>query len=212
MKILKTQSYVPISRKLTKSQMKLWKSLNNIPQYTDATYDGFTGVKYSRFPLSSQLKFSKYPDVTDELHDFESEVLQDLLLCRNKRFGYLKALWKMCRNLGTGEAWDSKFLPNFPGRNEKGKTQYAIYNGKIVSANDVSNILYGHICKFMGIPLELAKFIARLDATGVLEPFSKGKMPSLKLLKFRDTKSDQLAIEKGFNSFELSNYKLYCNA
>jgi hypothetical protein len=60
----------------------------------------------------------------------------------------------------------------------------------------------------MGIPEKIAQLIARLDARGLLEPFSKGKLPSLKLLKFRDTASDQLAIAKGVREFNIKDYNL----
>ena len=192
----------------TRQQMKLWKKLNRIPQYTNAAYDGYTGMKNCYFPTDDGFHISEYPDITEKLHRFESEILQSLKDSRKERFGYLKALWKLCRNLGTGEAWDSKFLPNFPGRNKKGQKQYAMYNGEIVSGNDVSNILFGHLCKYMGIPTKMAQLIAKLDASGILEPFSKGKLPTLKLLRFRDTASDQMAIAKGIKEFDINNYTI----
>ena len=192
----------------TKQQMKLWKYLNKIPLYIDASYDGYTGMKVLNFPTNNGVHISEYPDITEKLHKFESEILQILKDKKDERFGYIKALWKLCQNLGTGEPWDSKFLPNFPGRNKKGQKQYALYKGEIVSGNDVSNLLFGHLCKYMGIPEKIAQLIARLDARGLLEPFSKGKLPSLKLLKFRDTASDQLAIAKGVREFNIKDYDL----
>lgn len=193
---------------MTKRQFMVWKYLNGIPRYTDATYDGFTGLKNHNFPLSKHYDRSRYPDITQNLHEFESEILQELKDCRAKRFGYIRALWKMCQNFSTGDLWDSKFLPKFPGRNPKGKKQFAIYQGKIVSGNDVSNMVYGHACRYMGIPIKLAQFIGRLDARGIFEPFSKGKLPSRKLLRFKDTASDQLAIAKGMREFDINNYNL----
>lgn len=193
---------------LTHKQMKFWKEINQIPLYTDATYSGYTGTKLYNFPLSRYFERSKYPDITEMLHHFETNIFQELQNCRGKKFGYIRALWKMCRNLGTGDPWDLKFLPKFPGRDKKGQKQYAIYKNEIVSANDVSNLFFGHICRFMGIPTKLAQIIAKLDAAGILEPFSKGKMPTVKLLKFRDTKSDQSAIAKGVQNFDINDYKL----
>ena len=192
----------------TKKQMLMWKYLNKIPLYTNAAYDGYTGMKVHRFPTGDKWTISEYPDISESLHKFETEIIQTLKDTKKERFGYIKALWKLCQNLGTGEPWDTKFLPNFPGRNKQGKKQYAIYNGEIVSGNDISNIIYGHICGYMGIPTKLAQFIAKLDATGILEPFSKGKLPSLELLKFRDTVSDQKAIARGVREFDINNYNL----
>lgn len=192
----------------TKQQMKFWKYLNKIPIYTNAAYDGYTGMKLHHFPTGDGFHMSEYPDITQKLTEFESEILQTLKDSRKERFGYFKALWKLCQNLGTGEPWDSKFLPNFPGRNKRGQKQYAIYKGEIVSGNDVSNLIFGHICKFMGIPTKLAQLIAKMDASGILEPFSKGKLPTLELLKFRDTASDQLAIAKGIREFDINDYQL----
>ena len=186
----------------------MWKYLNKIPLYTNAAYDGYTGMKVHRFPTGDKWTISEYPDISESLLKFETEIIQTLKDTKKERFGYIKALWKLCQNLGTGEPWDTKFLPNFPGRNKQGKKQYAIYNGEIVSGNDISNIIYGHICGYMGIPTKLAQFIAKLDATGILEPFSKGKLPSLELLKFRDTVSDQKAIARGVREFDINNYNL----
>ena len=192
----------------TNHQMNAWKYLNKIPEYTNATYSGYTGAKMRTFPVSKHFNLSKYPNITDSLHNFEQEILQELKDCRKKKFGYIRALWTLCQNFGTGACWDSKFFPTLPGRDKKGQKQYANYNGEIVSANDVSNLIWGHVCNFMGIPTKIAQLIAKLDAAGLLELFSKGKFPSLKLLQFRDTKSDQLAIEKGVREFNINNYKL----
>ena len=60
----------------------------------------------------------------------------------------------------------------------------------------------------MGIPTKLAQLIAKMDASGILEPFSKGKLPTLELLRFRDTASDQLAIAKGIREFDINDYQL----
>ncbi len=189
-------------------QMQLWKRLNKIPTYVNAAYDGYTGMKSPSFPTVKYLDSKNYPDITKSLHKLETEILQILKEAREERFGYIKALWKISQNLGTGEAWDTKFLPSFPGRNKNGKTQYALYKGEIVSGNDVSNLLFGHICKFMGIPTKLAQILAKLDACGIFEPFTKGKLPSFELLRFKDTASDQLAIARGAKEFDINNYQL----
>lgn len=188
----------------TKSQMSCWRKMNNIPEYVNASYTGYTGKKERFF---STIKKDN-PDITKQFQRFEEEILQYLKNLRKKPFGYIRALWAMGQNLGTGAPWDTKFLPEFPGRNEIGEPQFAIYKQDFVSGNDISNILYGHICAYMGIPTKIAQFIAKMDACGALELFSKGKFPDKKLISFRDTQNDQLAIRKGVEEFKLSDYKL----
>lgn len=194
-----------------KTRMAMWRAANKIQHYTNATYKGHTGAKEYYFPtiLYSKNKFlGRVPDITRDLHTFEENVFQELKDTKRKPFGFFRVLWKMCRNFGTGERWDTKFLPAFPGRDKNGRVQYARYNDQIVTGNDVSNIFFGHTCKFLGIPEKLSLWIARLDASGILEPFSKGKFPSKELLNFRDTHSDQQAIVKGMREFDINNYRL----
>ena len=68
--------------------------------------------------------------------------------------------------------------------------------------------MYGHVCAFMKIPKIIAKVIAKLDACGITEIFTKQKLPTKELLKFSDTQTDQLAIIKGMNEFNIKNYRL----
>lgn len=189
----------------TKTQMKSWRILNNIPEYVNASYDGYTGVKTKNFSIYTSRK--NLPDITEDFKAFEENVLNEIKEVLDKPLGYIRALWKVSQNFGTGERWDTKFLPEFPGRTKKGEKQYAKYKGHVVSGNDISNILYGHVCKFLHIPSDIAKFIAKIDAAGLLEPISKGKLPTLELLKFRDTASDQKAIEMSIKTFNINDYR-----
>lgn len=191
--------------------MRIWRVLNKIPEYVNASYSGYTGIKGTIFPKSkadSEWRVCRTPDITKSLTDFEEEVLQEIKDTRSKSFGFIRVLWKMARNFGTAEPWDTKFLAEFPGRNRKGEVQYARYKDEILSGNDVSNLFFGHVCAFVGIPARLAKLVARLDASGVIEPFTKGRFPNMQLLKFRDTASDQIAIEKGIKEFNIGDYRL----
>ena len=126
---------------LSKSQMLSWRKLNNIPEYVNASYAGYTGAKHVHFPRTDKQVRLAYPDITKVFQRFEEEILQDIKNTRRSFLGYFKVLWKMGQNFSTGEAWDTKFLPDFPGRDKNGKKQYAIYNNQIVSGNDISNIL-----------------------------------------------------------------------
>lgn len=198
----------PSCKSWTKAQMSSWRRVNNIPDYVNAAYDGYTGYKTRNFVLSKTKRGLRDRDITQDLYLFEEKVLQNLKDLRQKPLGYLRALWAMCQNLGTGAPWDTKFLPEFPGRDINGRVQYGVYKGEVVSGNDISNRFYGHVCAYMNIPTKLAQFIAKMDACGALELFSKGKFPTKNLRSFRDTKSDQVAIKQGLDEFEIKSYRL----
>lgn len=190
-----------------KTRMKQWREVNNIPPYINASYIGTTGVKELPFPVYNS-KYGYYPDVTKASILYEEEILQELKDIRKKPFGYIRSLWHMSQQLGTGEPWDSKFMPQFPGRNSKGRVQYARYRDTIVSANDLSNIIYGHICAYMKLPKCVAQFMARLDACGITELITKKKFPDIHLRNFKDTPQDQRAIARGVEEFDIKNYRL----
>ena len=190
-----------------KTQMKQWREINELPKYINAAYVGSTGAKSAYF-LTNPHARGYHPEVTKDLYEYEEEVLQELKNLRKKPFGYIRAIWRMSQKFGTGEPWDTKFMPQFPGRDPNGRIQYARYNGEIVSCNDLSNIMYGHICAFMNIPKAIAKIMAQLDACGITEIFTKQKFPTKELLKFSDTTTDQLAISKGIDEFNIKNYRI----
>ena len=190
-----------------KFQMQQWRELNNIPSYINASYNGPTGIKISKFPTYIS-KYCYYPDVTEPSIKYEEEIIQELKDILKKPFGYIRALWHMSQQFGTGEPWDSKFMPQFPGRNVKGIVEYAKYNDTIVSANDLSNIIYGHICAYMKLPKCIAKLMARLDACGITEILTKRRFPDIHLRNFKDTSQDQQAIVRGVEDFKIKNYRL----
>lgn len=195
----------------SKERMAAWRAINKIQSYTDAAYTGYTGAKQTLFPVTmigKKDRFRNLPDITNDLHLFEEDVLQEIKDTKRKPFGFARVLWKMCQNFGTGECWDTKFLPEFPGRNKAGQVQFAKYKNKVVTGNDISNIFFGHTCKFLGFPEKLALLLAKLDASGILEPFSKGRLPTKELLRFRDTPSDQQAILRGMREFDINDYRL----
>lgn len=185
----------------TREAMKEMRRLNNIPEIVNAAYDGFTGAKKVNFPTKINLDISSYPDITQDLEKFKDEVVSDIQKI-NKKFLKKINIYKLfLKNGGTGDPWDTKFLPQFPGRDINGKTQYAIYKDKIVSANYISNNLYGQLCAAAGIKQKFAQFIGKIYSCGLLEPFVNGKFPNKQLIKFRDPKHDQEAILSGFFDF-----------
>lgn len=190
-----------------KFRMKQWREANDIPAYINASYIGTTGVKELPFPTYNS-KLGYYPDITESTIRYEEEILQELKDIRQNPFGYIRALWQMSQQLGTGEPWDSKFMPQFPGRNSKSQVQYAQYKDTIVSANDLSNIIYGHICAYMKLPKSIAQLMARLDACGITELITKRKFPDMNLRNFKDTVQDQKAIARGVEEFNINDYRL----
>lgn len=178
-----------------------WRELNGCPKVVNASYDGYTGVKLYKFPTIISPKKYIYPDITKEFQDFKNILLQDLNNKKKMSFGRLRVLKMFLDNFATGEKWDTKFRPEFPGRNKEGKVQYALYEGTVVAGNFLSNDIYGFLCAAAGIPECISKFLGRIYSCGILEPFISGKFPDKTLLKFRDPISDQEAISKGYMEF-----------
>lgn len=175
-----------------------------VPKYMDASYSGYTGAKLIPFPINKATR--TVPDITEGFNNFVRKTIEETNNIKGEFFGRIKLLRAFLKNFATGEKWDTKFSQHFPGRDKNGKVQYAKFNGEIVSANDVSNIFYGIVCASAGIPLKISQWIAKIYSCGLLEPFIAGKIPSKKLLKFRDTASDQRAIVRGYEQYRI-HYK-----
>lgn len=189
----------------TNEMMLAMRKMNNIPEYVNAAYKGFTGPKDFNFPTSPNLEKHLYPNITEALESFKNETLQEIKEVNKGFLGFVKTLKLFLKNFPTGGPWDTKFLPQFPGRELNGKTQYGMYKDKIVSANYVSNNLYAQICAAAGLSLPFTKLAAKVDACGILEVITKKKLPNKELIKFKDSKCDQLAISSGFQDFHTNN-------
>ena len=175
--------------------------MNGCPKVVYPDYMGYTGAKNHKFPTLPASKDAFYPDITADYEKFKLETLAYIRKIEKKPFGYIRVMKKFLENFSTGEKWDMKFQPQFPGRDILGRNQYAKYKNKIVVGNYISNNLYGFLCAAIGIPERLSKFIGRLYSHGILEPIIQGKIPSKKLLKFKDPISDQQAISSGYRDF-----------
>jgi len=186
-----------------KIQSALWREANHIPKVLDATYSGYTGIKIFRFPVSQNCRH--YPDITDGYDEFSSNLVKDVMHIKKKPLHRFKLMKMFLHNFATGEKWDTKFNPEFPGRDINGRVQYARYNNKIVTGNYISNHLYGLMCAAAGIPKKISLFLAKLYSCGIMEPFISKKIPNKNLLKFRDPASDQLAIIEGYKAFSKLN-------
>lgn len=184
-----------------KTKMVLWRELNGCPRIVNAAYDGYTGVKLHRFPTVKNKSKYFYPDITHAFNDFKDILLMDLNNKKKKPFGRIKVLKMFLDNFATGEKWDTKFCPEFPGRDKDGRVQYAVYEGNIVAGNFLSNNIYGFLCAAAGIPESIAKFLGKIYSCGILEPLISGKLPDKTLMKFRDPVADQNAISKGYKEY-----------
>ncbi|MDD3419826.1 MAG: hypothetical protein PHE78_04390 [Candidatus Gastranaerophilales bacterium] len=174
---------------------------HGIPAKVTAEYTGYTGPKELDFPTNPHLNPEKYPDVTKQYN----ELLESLLNTANEKNGKSKIInfFKKCSALGknfkTGDKWDTKFLENFPGRDINGKVQYARLNDKIVSANYVSNHIYGESLAKLGFKRWFVILASHLDAAGLSNLIFEGQLPTLKNLKFKDTDADQKTIRFAFD-------------
>lgn len=185
----------------TNEMMRTFRKASGIPDYINASYNGYSGPKKFKFPTDINLDLPNYPDITDEVIKLKTEIVNDLKVVKKGPLGVFKELKLFLKNFPTGNCWDTKYLPEFPGRDIKGQTQYGIYKNKIVSANYVSNNIYGQACAAMGLSSFFAKVAAKLDAAGILELLTKKKIPDKNLIKFRDTDCDQKAIVSGIMDF-----------
>lgn len=181
------------------------RRLNNIPEHLDAAYEGYTGAKKIHFPIKIDLDLSNYPDITQEFEKFKKELIEETNKNKKSVFGYPKIFKLFLQNFATGAPWDTKFLPQFPGRDIDGKTQYALYKGKIVSANYLSNNIFGQLCAATKIKKFFGEFISKIYSCGLLEPFINFKLPSKEVLKFRDPPQDLDAFRSGFNEYYKQN-------
>ena len=75
----------------TQEEARQWRIANGIPEYVNASYSGYTGAKAKDFPTVAR---ASAPDITKDLNDFETEILQDIKDTRKKPFGYIKSIRK----------------------------------------------------------------------------------------------------------------------
>jgi hypothetical protein len=171
-----------------------------------AEYLGYTGIKSLSFPVDPMLPLERYPNVTNQLTQWCHEVLKELKPSSNSPFWknqprYIRFLLK---NSATAAALDTKFHPNYPGRNQAGQVQYARYKGRVVSANYLSNNLFGQIMSALGYPFWFTTLIGKIYSTGMLEIF-RGHLPTLANLKFRDPAEDGRAVKSGYDDYLKGN-------
>ena len=175
------------------------KQLN--PKDLNSVYCGYTGKKTHDFPATKYMPKSAYPDVTCDLENFIKDSMEEIDSLLEKPLGFAKALHLFLKKFPTAEPWDTKFLPQFPGRDIEGKMQYAGFNNEIVSSSYVSNYFYGQLCAHLGLPLEFSQLAAMMDSCGIAEPFTKGKIPTLSHLKNKDSQYAQNAIKQGYEDY-----------
>lgn len=173
-------------------------------------YNGGTGRKSLDFPTSPHAV--NLPDVTDTVNKLLAEILDDVrntlgseYILKHKRRSHRypsrlaspKALAYFRDNLRTGRRFDTKFHPDLPGRDKDGEVQYALYKGKPVSANYISNNIYGQLMAAMGVPLSLARLAGKAYSRGAGDLLAL-RRPSLETIRFQDPPEDQETIVSGY--------------
>jgi len=172
----------------------------------DATYQGYTGKKNRVFPINPGLALHQYPNVTVQLGTFRDEIRAEIRQASHKGvLGSFRALKLLGKNIRTSEAWDTKFHPDFPGRDRDGNVQYAHYKGKVVSANYLSNNLYGQVMAALEFPLWFAQLMGRLYSRGWMRVIFNFEWPDKRHRQFQDPDEDQRAIESGYDDWRHHN-------
>jgi hypothetical protein len=196
----------------TRKQAADFKRQNGIKQTTKPNYNGYTGYKNHDFPVTPYLDKLHYPDVTENFLQLREKVFKVL----DKLSGGPKEINKantvkclsnpgvlkfLVRNLQTGESLDTKFNPDFPGRDKKCRTQYALYKKKIVSANYLSNNFYGQITARLGLFFRVSKLIGSTAYGAGFFELSYGRLPTWDVLQFKDPQEDIDSIRSGYYDY-----------
>ena len=160
----------------------------------------FTGPKASVFPTSLDDTIDSYPDVTEHFIRFREEAVHSLEGVRLNSFplvGRIKRFWTLGRQFPTGQALDTKFHREFPGRTKTYQVQYAAYKGKVVSANYLANNFFGQVMAALGYPLWFAKLASHVESADCKKALYEGRLLSL------NTRKDlgQLPIESGYADY-----------
>ncbi len=177
-----------------------WRIKHGIPVNVTSEYIGYTGPKVFKFPTEANLSKEQYPDITSEYDKLLKTIIKTTNsdLGKIKPLNFIKKCIKLGKNFKCADPWDTKFLGKFPGRTKDGKVQYAMLKGEVVSANYVSNMIYGEALSQLGFKKWFSKMAAKLDSCGISNLIFQRQIPTLKNLKFRDTKFDQDVIEQAF--------------
>ncbi len=189
----------------TVEESRRFKRENGLPEFLPSNYKGYTGPKKYNFPTSPFLEDKGiYPDITEELDKLKGEIFEtiDGLKKENNKFAFFIKVVRLFRNnFEMGDPWDTKYLEEFPGVNKEEETQYAMYKGRIVSANYISNNLYGQVLTMAGFSPGFSKLAGKAYSRGGADLLNF-KIPSRGVLKFRDPPEDQDAIESGYYDYK----------
>lgn len=177
-----------------------WRVMHGIPANPMADYVGYTGPKLLDFPTSKGLDKNLYPDITEQYNELLSNIVGSVHknLGKNKLPNFFKKCMMLGKNFKTADKWDTKFMENFPGRTKDGKVQYALFRGKVVTANVISNTIYAETLVKLKFKKWLAIFASHVDACGLSNLMFEGRLPSRKTLAFKDTIADQHTIKQAF--------------
>ena len=175
-----------------------------------ASYIGYTGPKVLDFPTRANLPKHLYPDVTEHYNEFVKTAVNATtsVLGKNKVVNLYKKCRVLCENFKTADKWDTKFMENFPGRDKGGKVQYAMFKGKVVSANHISNYVYSELLFHLGFKKWEAITAAKIYSQGAINILFDKALPSMKALKFKDTPQDQQTIRMAYEELMRGNHVL----
>ena len=173
-----------------------------------ASYIGYTGPKNVHFPITPKLAKQYYPDITEHYDALLKSALETTrsALGKNKLVNLYKKCRILCKNAKTADIWDTKFNENFPGRNKKGKVQYALLKGKVFSANQVSNYIYAELLFNLGFKKWEAIAAAKIYSQGAINLLFDKALPSVKALKFKDPPQDQQTIRMAYDELLQSKH------
>lgn len=173
-----------------------------------SSYIGYTGPKALRFPTKPNLPTHLYPDVTEHYNALVKSALDATkkVMGKNKFVNFYKKCRILCENFKTADRWDTKFMENFPGRDKRGKVQYALFKGKVVSANHMSNYIYAEVLFHLGFTKWMAVTAGKIYSQGAINILFDKALPSVKALMYKDTPHDQLVIKNAYEDFQRGNH------
>lgn len=172
-----------------------------------AAQDIYFGSIKRYFPDKPDLDPDKYPNVSNDIQHFVQKAITEVESQKtNSRFFRWFAILRLfAKNFPTAGVWDTNFNPLFPGREKNGNNKYALYKNRVVSASYVGNNVFGQICAATGLPLWFAMLSAHLDSCGIIEIFTKCKIPAFKKLVQFDSSYSQRYIASGYYDYLYNN-------
>jgi hypothetical protein len=175
----------------------LYGSINNSPDTPQSPPNvGSSGTKKYNFPTSPNESPENYPDISQDVKMFKSDVENTI-----SQTSPLQIYSLFADKFKPGGDWDTKASYALPGVDADNKEQYARYQGQIVPGSQIANNVYGSAAQAAGMPLEQAMTAAQLATL-----YGTGKL---------DQPEDQWSIVSGYADRQYKNpwrYGTYSNS